>query len=108
MAEKIPGSKAMLLVRFKKIHKSELQGMVNSGKVDKYIIPHDEEADIYYLINLSHQKAYEMVGRTMFGKDIIQEMKNNDCVYGLFENGENTNVGEVIDILIDEKLAAFF
>ena len=101
MAEKIPGSKAMLLVRFKKIHKSELMGMLSSGKVDKFLIP-QEEAGKYYFIDYSKKKAYEIKGTIIFQPWDASEEKN--CVYVR----EDTSHGEVIDLLMDEEKAAKF
>ena len=105
MADKIPGCKARVALRFKKIQNSELLGMLNSGKVEKFLIP-QEEAGKYYFINNAEKKAYEIKGRVILqcGGDDIDEKKNRNCVYVR----EDTNVGDVIDIFMDEDMAEKF
>ena len=105
MAEKNSETKEMIVLRFKKIHKSELMGMLSSGKVDKFLIP-QEEAGKYYFINNAERKAYEIKGRVILqcGGDAIDEKKNRNCVYVR----EDTNVGEVIDLFMDEEMAEKF
>lgn len=105
MADKIPDSKVRVSLRFKKIHNSEMLGMLNSGKVEKFLIP-QEEAGKYYFINNVEKKAYEIKERVIFqcGGDDIEEKKNRNCVYVR----EDTNVGEVIDLLMDEEMAEKF
>ena len=101
MAEKNSETKEMIVLRFKKIHKSELMGMLSSGKVDKFLIP-QEEAGKYYFIDHSKKKAYEIKGTIIFQPWDASEEKN--CVYVR----EDTNHGEVIDLLMDEEKAAKF
>ena len=103
MAEKNSETKEMIVLRFKKIHKSELMGMLSSGKVDKFLIP-QEEAGKFYFIDYSKEKAlaYEIKGTIIFKPWDASEEKN--CVYVR----EDTNHGEVIDLLMDEEKAAKF
>ena len=53
MAEKNSETKEMIVLRFKKIHKSELMGMLSSGKVDKFLIPQEEAGKFYFIDSLN-------------------------------------------------------
>ena len=97
--EKKTSTSTMLSMRFKKILKSELLGVLHSGKVDKYLVYH-EEANKLILVNTTDKKAYEAVGRTGF-------QCGNASKDGFYVRDDN-NLGDGIILLVDEEMAAKF